>query len=289
MGEDDDVLDLSLKQSHSAACSLLNDVRASLSSTLPFSATVTVTSSPVIPRQCEQNETQASLDAISRCDEDRTDQVTRAAFVAPVTAVLSSCSVATTGRFSLLYSQQLYPNATATSTTANCPPLFDLFVPSSSLITQRTVTSTFTGSTSMSSVSDSTCSALKQPHQHSVQASGSVELLEDSCSGSNVDVLQSPNNVQHQLSLTSYKRCSSEPLRLMSSDDMDDGVAYVERRRKNNEAAKRSRDARRLKEQQTALRAAALEQENIQLRAELAVLRNQAAKLHCLLYNKVGI
>ena len=61
--------------------------------------------------------------------------------------------------------------------------------------------------------------------------------------------------------------------------------AYWERRRKNNEAAKRSRDSRRAKEDQIALRAACLEQENLKLRLEVTALRNETAKLRCMLYN----
>jgi hypothetical protein len=61
--------------------------------------------------------------------------------------------------------------------------------------------------------------------------------------------------------------------------------AYWERRRKNNEAAKRSRDARRAKEDEIAIRAAFLEQENLKLRVEVAALKNETAKLRCMLYN----
>nr|XP_027230076.1 uncharacterized protein LOC113821750 [Penaeus vannamei] len=67
-----------------------------------------------------------------------------------------------------------------------------------------------------------------------------------------------------------------------------DGVkdeAYWERRRKNNEAAKRSRDARRAKEDEIAIRAAFLEQENLKLRVEVASLKSETAKLRCMLYN----
>ena len=66
----------------------------------------------------------------------------------------------------------------------------------------------------------------------------------------------------------------------MSKDD-----AYRERRRKNNEAAKRSRDARRAKEDDIALRAAILERENLQLKVEVAQLKQETSKLRCLLYN----
>ena len=63
--------------------------------------------------------------------------------------------------------------------------------------------------------------------------------------------------------------------------------AYWERRRKNNEAAKRSRDMRRAKEEEIALRAACLEQENLKLRAQVAILKNDTAKLHYMLYNRL--
>lgn len=62
---------------------------------------------------------------------------------------------------------------------------------------------------------------------------------------------------------------------------------YWERRRKNNDAAKRSRDARRAKEEEIALRAAFLEQENLKLRAQVAILKNETAKLHYMLYNRM--
>ena len=63
--------------------------------------------------------------------------------------------------------------------------------------------------------------------------------------------------------------------------------SYWERRRKNNEAAKRSRDSRREKEEEIAMRAAFLEQENLKLRAQVAILKNETAKLHYMLYNRL--
>lgn len=50
---------------------------------------------------------------------------------------------------------------------------------------------------------------------------------------------------------------------------------YWARRRKNNMAAKRSRDARRLKENQIAIRAGFLEKENSALRQEVSDLRKE--------------
>ena len=71
--------------------------------------------------------------------------------------------------------------------------------------------------------------------------------------------------------------------RTLPEDQKDD--TYWERRRKNNEAAKRSRDSRRAKEDEIAIRAAFLEQENLKLRVEVAALKNETAKLRCMLYN----
>ncbi|XP_051995772.1 HLF transcription factor, PAR bZIP family member a [Xyrauchen texanus] len=53
---------------------------------------------------------------------------------------------------------------------------------------------------------------------------------------------------------------------------------YWARRRKNNFAAKRSRDARRLKENQIAIRAGFLEKENTALRLEVADLRKELGR-----------
>uniref|UniRef100_A0A0N5AZ58 BZIP domain-containing protein n=1 Tax=Syphacia muris TaxID=451379 RepID=A0A0N5AZ58_9BILA len=59
--------------------------------------------------------------------------------------------------------------------------------------------------------------------------------------------------------------------------------AYWERRRKNNDAAKRSRDSRRQKEDEVAIRAAVLEQENIQLRIEVERLKAETERLRMLM------
>lgn len=61
---------------------------------------------------------------------------------------------------------------------------------------------------------------------------------------------------------------------------------YWARRRKNNLAAKRSRDARRMKENQIAIRADYLERESDQLRKQMEDLKkeNQKLKLKLLQY-----
>ncbi|CAL8080756.1 unnamed protein product [Orchesella dallaii] len=81
------------------------------------------------------------------------------------------------------------------------------------------------------------------------------------------------------LSLTNGKS------RLGKSEQQMKDEAYWERRRKNNEAAKRSRDARRAKEDEIAIRAAFLEQENLKLRFEVCALKSETAKLRCMLYS----
>ncbi|XP_076679986.1 thyrotroph embryonic factor isoform X6 [Andrena cerasifolii] len=67
---------------------------------------------------------------------------------------------------------------------------------------------------------------------------------------------------------------SNRRMILFVPDDLKDDK-YWARRRKNNMAAKRSRDARRMKENQIALRAGFLEKENMGLRQELDRLKNE--------------
>ena len=84
-----------------------------------------------------------------------------------------------------------------------------------------------------------------------------------------------------------YSRVPSTHIRrrgsTLSEDQKDD--TYWERRRKNNESAKRSRDAKRAKEDETVTRIAFLEQENSEAQVEVAALKNETAKLRCMLYN----
>uniref|UniRef100_A0A1A9W0U0 BZIP domain-containing protein n=1 Tax=Glossina brevipalpis TaxID=37001 RepID=A0A1A9W0U0_9MUSC len=54
---------------------------------------------------------------------------------------------------------------------------------------------------------------------------------------------------------------------------------YYERRKRNNEAAKKSRDARKIREDRIALRAAFLEQENSILRTQILALRDELQTL----------
>jgi len=62
-------------------------------------------------------------------------------------------------------------------------------------------------------------------------------------------------------------------------------MSYWEKRNKNNEAARRSREARRLKENQIALRTAFLEKENAQLKAALDEMK--AENMSCVMENEI--
>lgn len=77
--------------------------------------------------------------------------------------------------------------------------------------------------------------------------------------------------------ITKMRKVTKSPVPTSTADEKD--AAYRERRRKNNEAAKRSRDARRAKEDEIAIRAAFLEHENKRLKYEITVLKNETAKL----------
>ncbi|KAK9870816.1 hypothetical protein WA026_009778 [Henosepilachna vigintioctopunctata] len=64
-----------------------------------------------------------------------------------------------------------------------------------------------------------------------------------------------------------------------SQSEQNSDPSYREKRKKNNEAAKRSRDARRAKEDEIAIRCAFLEQENIRLNAEYSQMKHENTEL----------
>ena len=68
------------------------------------------------------------------------------------------------------------------------------------------------------------------------------------------------------------------------SDQKDN--KYFERRKRNNQAAKKSRDARKQREDDIAIRAVFLEKENAVLRAQTATLREEAHSLKQALLQK---
>lgn len=79
------------------------------------------------------------------------------------------------------------------------------------------------------------------------------------------------------------KRPRSEK-KTIPTDQKDE--KYFERRKRNNHAAKKSRDARKAREDEIAIRASFLEKENAILRAQVATLREEANSLKQLLLQK---
>lgn len=69
------------------------------------------------------------------------------------------------------------------------------------------------------------------------------------------------------------------------SEQQKDGK-YFERRKRNNVAAKKSRDARKQREDEIAIRASFLEKENSILKAQLQTLKDEAQQLRILLTQK---
>jgi len=80
--------------------------------------------------------------------------------------------------------------------------------------------------------------------------------------------------------LLSASRCGWSTTAAARRRTVELDAKYWERRRKNNEAAKRSRDIRRANERRVALRAALLQRENEKLRAEVDTLTDDTLRLH---------
>ena len=79
-------------------------------------------------------------------------------------------------------------------------------------------------------------------------------------------------------------KAPSKKRALAVPDEMKD-TGYWDKRLKNNDSAKRSRESRRFKEEQIAMRVVYLEQDNLQLRTEVSLLKRDIEKLRCMLYN----
>ena len=88
----------------------------------------------------------------------------------------------------------------------------------------------------------------------------------------------SDSSASSQKHILPKKRSHSVPTEMKDN-------SYWDKRKKNNESAKRSREARRMKEEQIAMRVVYLEQENLQLRTEVSLLKTEIEKLRCMLYN----
>lgn len=90
------------------------------------------------------------------------------------------------------------------------------------------------------------------------------------------NVLKHIKNPEKESTNSKMRRTPNPTGTYMSSiDDDEKNRAYLEKRRKNNAAAKRSRDARRAKEDELAIRAAFLEQQNSVLKKMLDMCMKQ--------------
>ena len=91
------------------------------------------------------------------------------------------------------------------------------------------------------------------------------------------------SNGSTSLTCTASKRLS-RPLGGVGVAPARKDDQYWDKRQKNNDSAKRSREARRVKEEQISMRVICLEQENLQLRTELSLLKSDIDKLRVMLY-----
>ncbi|XP_076313632.1 uncharacterized protein LOC143226491 [Tachypleus tridentatus] len=86
------------------------------------------------------------------------------------------------------------------------------------------------------------------------------------------------------ISTTQRKKSSSEATPNKCKDE-----TYWKRRKRNNESAKRSRALRKLKEYRTTQKIMQLQQENITLRTEACLLRNQLEKMQNILFSRASV
>ncbi|CAF1097983.1 unnamed protein product [Adineta ricciae] len=111
----------------------------------------------------------------------------------------------------------------------------------------------------------------------------SLSLPDSAIHLNQVEILDNNNdNAHHRFDRTPVIATKRRP-RLVPDNEKD--ANYYEKRTRNNESAKRSRDARRTKEQQIQDRVMFLQQENARLAFENQTIRYQLSQLH-LLYNK---
>ncbi|XP_002737021.1 uncharacterized protein LOC100378028 [Saccoglossus kowalevskii] len=164
----------------------------------------------------------------------------------------------------------------------------------SSTVTTASASASSAASASASSTSSSPRSqispdgsASSPPGRKHIQSDKRDSTKNAAISSLNSSLSQKPSSSSPSSSSSSSSSTSAllPPKKRRSLPDELKDESYWERRRKNNEAAKRSRDIRKAKEDEIAIRAALLEQENIRLRVEVASLKEETARLRCILYN----
>ncbi|XP_059196085.1 D site albumin promoter binding protein b isoform X1 [Centropristis striata] len=132
---------------------------------------------------------------------------------------------------------------------------------------------------SPSSSSSSSCPPLLTPTDSGPDQNGMFDM-----DSSDMDMSNQPNFDPRRHSF-SEEELKPQPMikkarKILVPEDLkvSKDEKYWTRRYKNNEAAKRSRDARRLKENQISVRAAYLERENAALRQEVAEIRKELGR-----------
>ena len=137
------------------------------------------------------------------------------------------------------------------------------------------------------SFSDEACVFVpdKSDDQESLASSKSPEVFSPIDSPDKCDFIikNHCNQILGDKSLLPPERIQTKSTSRTRSGQLKD-EAYWERRRKNNEAAKRSRDTRKQKEEETAHKARSLAQENISLKAEINILRTQLCNMQSMLF-----
>ncbi|KAK5862178.1 hypothetical protein PBY51_017601 [Eleginops maclovinus] len=131
------------------------------------------------------------------------------------------------------------------------------------------------------SSSSSSCPPLLTPTDSGPDGQGMFDM-----DSSDMDMSGQPNYDPRRHSF-SEEELKPQPMikkarKILVPDGMKD-EKYWTRRYKNNEAAKRSRDARRHKENQISVRAAYLERENAALRQEVAEIRKELGRCRSIL------
>ena len=97
-------------------------------------------------------------------------------------------------------------------------------------------------------------------------------------------ILGSSPTVARAIAATQNQKRPRSEKKPIPKDQKDN--KYFERRKRNNQAAKKSRDARKAREDDIAIRAVFLEKENAVLRAQTATLRDEANSLKQALLQK---
>ncbi|XP_076273260.1 uncharacterized protein LOC143204557 isoform X2 [Rhynchophorus ferrugineus] len=135
-----------------------------------------------------------------------------------------------------------------------------------------------TGSSSDFDKNSKSTSATKRPFKLISSISKAAPLLSsiDTDMGNAIEYEQFRKKVLSQFDRPYDKECNKNMRRTIATNaEKSKDPEYIEKRKKNNEAAKRSREARKAREDELAIRVAYLEQENMKLKFQLALIERQ--------------